>query len=78
MHNKFYVCFFLLLMVQCSSWYMFFDLNTPVVKKSELISISSFKEICISLNAKYVNLSWELGLQLCNSLFFSYVTDQAF
>ena len=39
---------------------MFFGLNTLVIKNSELTSISSFGEICISLNAEYVDLSWEL------------------
>ena len=56
-HNKFYIhSFFLLLMRQCSSRYIFFGLNN-----SELTSISSFGEICISLNAEYVELCWELG-----------------
>ena len=60
-HNKFYIhFFFLLLMRQCSSRYIFFGLNTLVIKNSELTSISSFGEICISLNAEYVELCWEL------------------
>ena len=47
-HNKFYTrFFFLLLMTQCSSWYMFFGLNTSVIKNSEFTSSSSFGEICI-------------------------------
>ena len=54
-HNKFYIhFFFLLLMRQCSSRYIFFGLNTLVIKNSELTSISSFGEICISLNAEYM------------------------
>ena len=32
-----------------------------VIKNSELTSISSFGEICISLNVKYVDLSSEVG-----------------
>ena len=68
-HNKFYIhFFFLLLMRQCSSRYIFFGLNTLVIKNSELTSISSFGEICISLNAEYVELCWELGwLAITNS-----------
>ena len=68
---KFYIRFsFLLLTIQCSSWYMFFGLNnTLVIKNSELTSISSVGEICISLNTEYVDLSWELGLLAIPFLF---------
>ena len=52
MHNKCYIHFFFVYLVMqlCS-----------LIKNSELASISSFEEICISLNVKYVGLSSEVG-----------------
>ena len=64
-------------MFQLVHLFMFFGLNTLVIKNSELTSISSFGEICISLNAECVDLSWGFNMLTCNSLFFSCFTDQA-
>ena len=56
MHNKYYVHFFL------SWWCNALAGNLAlIIQNSELTSTSSFGEICISLNVKYVGLSSEVG-----------------
>ena len=55
MHNKYHIQFFLF-------WCNTLAGNLAlIIKNSELTSISSFGEICISLNVKYVDLSSEVG-----------------
>ena len=55
MHDKYHIQFFLF-------WRNTLAGNLAlIIKNSELTSISSFGEICISLNVKYVDLSSEVG-----------------
>ena len=57
MHNKFFIHFFFLLVMQCSLWWF-----ALTIKKRELTSMSSFGEIRVSLNVfKYLDLSSEVG-----------------
>ena len=56
MHNKFYIHFFF------SCWCHVLAGNLAlIIKNSGLTSISSFGDIRISLNVKYVDLSSEVG-----------------
>ena len=63
--TNFILIFFLLLMIQCSSCYMFFGLNSPVIKNSEFTSISSFGEFLISNSLLFLSCLTDQAIQYC-------------